>query len=214
MRPHTVHLVLTLGPTLCHGGHFYSGSTLTRTMHSRRMEHLHLDTLTNETLPTSWLLLHRMMLYAYQKIAVEKGTSPYPLEDLAALVLMCSHSDSFMSAAEQEPGQYKFQWQKKKANVVATALAEEYHQFKGVLPNLSRRLTSWDSFIAPFWNKDLECYIPPGKTPQAFLAASSVTTKVEQEQEVVLESEDDEESESGESEEEYEEESGDSDDSQ
>ncbi|KAF8594091.1 hypothetical protein BDV93DRAFT_565786 [Ceratobasidium sp. AG-I] len=187
MQPHTIHLVLTFGPTSCHGGHFYSGSTLTRTMRARRMEHLHLDTLTNETLPISWLLLHCMMLYAYQKIVVDKGTSPYPLQDLASLILMCSRSPSFMSAAEEEPSQHAFHMQKKKADVVATALSETYHLLQEALPSLEGRLNCWDSFIDGHWNEELKCYIPPGKTPQAFLAASSFSTKMELEEDTPLE---------------------------
>ncbi|KAF8593881.1 hypothetical protein BDV93DRAFT_516225 [Ceratobasidium sp. AG-I] len=82
-------------------------------------KHYHKDTLTSEALPESWVLLHRMMLYAHQEIVVEAGASPYPLDKLASIILMCSTQDSFMSTDEEEPDQHEFHLQKQKATHAA-----------------------------------------------------------------------------------------------
>jgi hypothetical protein len=177
MQPHTVHLVLTLGPTLCQGGHFYSSHSLVRTMHARCLENLHSDTLTNETLPQAWALLHRMMLYAHQKVIVEDLESPYPLDDLAALVMMCWQPNYFRNSAEKQQT-HGFYVQQEKARLAAKALAHRPGPLKLLLDTLQTRALHWDGLISGHWHDKMALYLPPGKTVEEFLTHKAGREKV------------------------------------
>ncbi|KAG9126822.1 hypothetical protein FRC07_001823 [Ceratobasidium sp. 392] len=81
MRPHTVHLMLTAEPTLCHGGHFVAP-------------------------PKSWVIKQRMLLYAHKKLIQDGESSPYSYPDLAALILMCKYQEAFTAQTESEMSSY------------------------------------------------------------------------------------------------------------
>ncbi|KAF8596305.1 hypothetical protein BDV93DRAFT_514237 [Ceratobasidium sp. AG-I] len=137
--------------------YYWQSSTLNRTMHARCLEHYHKDTLTNKVLPESW-------------IVVEAGASPYPLDDLASLILMCSTQDSFMSTDEEEPDQ-------------------SYQPLRSILDSLQEKLGHWNTSISQHWSEVHRCYIPPGKAVEAILAGPSFSTKMEEDVSVTDDSE-------------------------
>ncbi|KAF8601187.1 hypothetical protein BDV93DRAFT_558681 [Ceratobasidium sp. AG-I] len=159
-------------------------------MHACRLEHYHKDTLTSEALPESWVLLHRMMLYAHQEIVVEAGASPYPLDKLASLILMCSTQDSFMSTDEEEPDQREFHLQKQKATHAAMVLSTAYQPLRLILDSLQEKLGHWNTSLSQHWSEVHCCYIPPGRAVEAMLACPSFSTKMEEDVSVIDESED------------------------
>jgi hypothetical protein len=101
MQPHTMHMVLTLEPTLAYGGYFYSGFHMNRTMHGRRLNVYHGPIFTNDSQAGASSLLHRMVLYIHQlvfeghegqvhrKPGPLPNNSPFSFYDIAVLVLMC-----------------------------------------------------------------------------------------------------------------------------
>ncbi|KAG8697261.1 hypothetical protein FRC09_007974 [Ceratobasidium sp. 395] len=164
MQPHTIHLVLTLGPTLCHGGHFYSATTITRTLHARRLEHVHADTMSNETHPGSWIMLNRMMLFAAQKILLYKEQSPYPVDQLAALIMLNQDPNFFRNPAEQSPLNCRYKLQVAKAATAAKLVASSYPGVKAALQELTMRLVEWKDTLYEQWDDELAVYQPIGGT--------------------------------------------------
>ncbi|KAG8764870.1 hypothetical protein FRC12_007842 [Ceratobasidium sp. 428] len=164
MQPHTIHLVLTLGPTLCHGGHFYSATTITRTLHARRLEHVHADTMSNETHPGSWMMLNRMMLFAARQMLLHKQQSPYPVDQLASLIILNQDPNFFRNPAEQSPSNYRYKLQVAKAAVAAKLVASSYPEVKVALQELTMRLAEWKDTLYEQWDDDLAVYQPRGAT--------------------------------------------------
>ncbi|KAG9125967.1 hypothetical protein FRC07_005415 [Ceratobasidium sp. 392] len=164
MQPHTIHLVLTLGPTLYHGGHFYCATTITRTHHARRLEHVHADTMSNETHPGSWLMLNRMMLFAARKILMYKEQSPYPVDQLAALIILNQDPNFFRNPAEQSPLDYRYKLQMAKAATAAKLVASSYPGVKVALQELTLRLVEWKDTLYEQWDDQLAVYQPIGDT--------------------------------------------------
>ncbi|QRV95268.1 hypothetical protein RhiJN_23286 [Ceratobasidium sp. AG-Ba] len=163
MRPHTVHLVLTLEPSLCHGGQFYASSTMMRTFHGRRLENLHCETLTNTSNPESWLILQRMLLFAHLKIILEHDVSPYPQDTLAALVLMCKYQGAFTAQTEKPLDSYGYRLQKRLSMKAATAL-EEWADIKERVGELKDRLVEWQQYLHHECTDNQGHYVPAGKT--------------------------------------------------
>ncbi|KAG9124707.1 hypothetical protein FRC07_010548 [Ceratobasidium sp. 392] len=136
MQPYTVHIVLTLGPTICHGGHFYLAPTMTCTMYAKRLEHVYPKGLANEAHTGSWFGIHRMMIYASWKILHCQAPSPYSNSTLATLILMCQHSGTFSNSAEQLPADaLGYEWQVKKAQQAA-----------------QERLKDWEDDLYEWWD--------------------------------------------------------------
>lgn len=165
--------MLTIAPSLSHGGHFYSSHTLNRTLHARRLEHIHLDTLTKASHPRSWVLLQRMMLYAHQKIVVEKGSSPYPLEDLAALILLCQDSYLLRNHAETVVS-HGFHLQKEKAILAAKIVRQQYTSVHPILHHMVQQLVAWGASLVQDWDEEVAFYVPPGRNPETFFAQSKI----------------------------------------
>ncbi|QRV99730.1 hypothetical protein RhiJN_27749 [Ceratobasidium sp. AG-Ba] len=158
MQPNTIHPVLTLGPTLCHGGHFYSGHTLACTLHGKQLEHVYGDALSNKTQPASWCALHRMTIYAWWKIIILGQASPYPIDDLAALIALCLHTRFFRNHQEDLPGDADYQTQEEKAWMAAEELKDKYAPVLPAVTTLEKQVVEWESQLYQWWNPELGIY--------------------------------------------------------
>ncbi|KAG8720806.1 hypothetical protein FRC09_008934 [Ceratobasidium sp. 395] len=161
MRPYTIHIVLTPGPTLCLGGHFYSAPTMTATMHAKRYEHVHPLGLSNETHVGSWVGIHRMLIYAWWKVQACKSSPPYTTDCLAALVLMCQQPQYFTNMKETFPPDIDgYETQEKKARVASSELRKKsLPELDAAVVVLEECLKEWVGKLYTWWDGKAESYM-------------------------------------------------------
>ncbi|KAG8683415.1 hypothetical protein FRC09_016093 [Ceratobasidium sp. 395] len=152
------------GPNIMSWWHFYLVTTITHTLHARRLEHVHADTMSNETHPGSWIMLNCMMLFAAQKILLCKEQSPYLVDQLAALIILDQDPNFFRNPAEQSPLNYRYKLQVAKAATVAKLVASSYPGVKVALQELTMRLVEWSDTLYEQWDDELAVYQPIGGT--------------------------------------------------
>ncbi|QRV77002.1 hypothetical protein RhiJN_19847 [Ceratobasidium sp. AG-Ba] len=153
MQPYVWHMVLTPGPTLCDGGHFYSAATMNRTLHAKRLEHVHPRSLSNETQNATWVTLHRMMIFAGWKILDCHATSPYSIDSLAMLIVMCLRPAAFTHPTEPYPtNTMKYEIQEQKARQAAEDVRKYYTEVETTVSILETRLDEWEGRLYEHWD--------------------------------------------------------------
>lgn len=103
-----------------------------------------------------------MLLYAHMRIVTEGGDLPYPLPDLAALLVMCKYQEAFTAQTESQPDPYKYTLQKRLAQKAADIL-QECEDLADLVNDIRAGLLEWQSHLLNY----TDCHghaIPDGKT--------------------------------------------------
>jgi hypothetical protein len=107
MQPGALHMVLTLEPSFVHGSHFYSTATLTKTLHSRWVDHT-ATTSTNAINLANEVWLHAILGTEFTRIFCPPQRQEDALvhrphhDELASLVLMCLYPGQFEPEEKDE----------------------------------------------------------------------------------------------------------------
>lgn len=140
-----MHVVMTVKPTLVHGGHFYSGVHVNRTLHGIRLNNFHGPRLTNFNHLEACALLHRMVLYAHDRYVKIRETRepqpddlPYSPSNLAALIMLTGWQPGYAMVFRHEDGRS----QHAKAQVAAAVL-KDWAPVVGPLTELRSRMKEW-----------------------------------------------------------------------
>lgn len=115
-----MHMVMTVLPTLAHGGNFYSHHHLNCTLHGLRLNHFHGPMFTNTKHTTSMVTIHRMILYTYEQCLhlgprATQEDKPYSPESWAILIVLTGWEPGLEMLFRDQGGQYQHQTTQKAA---------------------------------------------------------------------------------------------------
>ncbi|QRV90580.1 hypothetical protein RhiJN_18598 [Ceratobasidium sp. AG-Ba] len=99
-----------------------------------------------------------MTIYAWWKIIILGQASPYPIDDLAALITLCLHTRFFRNHQEHLPDDADYQTQEEKAWMAAEELKDKYAPVLPAVTNLEKQVVELESQLYQWWNPELGIY--------------------------------------------------------
>ncbi|KAG8695077.1 hypothetical protein FRC09_009409 [Ceratobasidium sp. 395] len=99
-----------------------------------------------------------MVIFTAWKMKTLHLPAPYPLYDLAALVVMCRHPEAFLNPHETAPEAKLYTLQKNKAWVAAGDLMK-LDEVKELVAALESRLEEWKGELYEAWDKGKKKYV-------------------------------------------------------
>ncbi|KAG8792775.1 hypothetical protein FRC12_004868 [Ceratobasidium sp. 428] len=102
------------------------------------------------------------MLFAAWRTLWNKEQLSYPVEQLAALIILNQDPNFFRNPAEQSPISYRYKLKVAKAAATAKLVASSYPGVKVALQELTMRLVEWKDILYEQWDDQLAVYQPIG----------------------------------------------------